>query len=168
MCYSIALEASLKRRLFSTSSSKVTGTNPFISAPALRTLSLAAISGQKSTLVPQLLVMLYAGQKGFKVILREDEAIGVPLDVYIPELRLAFLFPHKNTQREKDTLMVVKHLCEKRNITCEIILKKDDMDLCAAIKMGFSKVHVFIRSDSVNDMSIVKRKYREIRENHMT
>lgn len=118
--------------------------------------------------LPQLLVMLYAGQKGFKVLLQEDKTIGVPLDVYIPELRLTFLFPHKNTQREKDTLMVVKHLCEKRNIVCEIILQKNHMDLCAAIKRGFSKVHVFINSDSVNDMSIVKRKYRKIRENHMT
>lgn len=118
--------------------------------------------------LPQLLVMLYAGQKGFKVLLQEDKTIGVPLDVYIPELRLTFLFPHKNTQREKDTLVVVKHLCEKRNIACEIISQKNPMELCAAIKRGFCKVHVFISSDSVNDMSIVKQKYRKIRENHTT
>ena len=115
-------------------------------------------------LLPQLLVMLYARQNGIKVSVNDEEAIGIPLDAYIPELRLAFIFPYKNTRREKDTMTVIKYLCEKRNIVCEVISAKQGTDLCEAVKRGFRKVHVYLSTDSEKDIAVARANYeRRIR-----
>ena len=112
-------------------------------------------------LLPQLLVMLYARRNGVKVVVNDEEAIGIPLDAYIPELRIAFLFPYKKTQREKDTILVVKYLCEKRNIVCEVISAKQGTDLCEAVKRGFIKVHIYIKTDSEKDIAIARDNYEQ-------
>ena len=111
--------------------------------------------------LPQLLVLLYAGRKGIKITLHDEEMIGIPLDVYIPELRLAFLFPYKNTQREKDTMTVIKFLCEKRNIVCEVISAKQGRELCAAIKRGFIKVHIYLATDNTKDIAVARANYEQ-------
>ena len=112
-------------------------------------------------LLPQLLVMLYARHNGIKVSVNDEEAIGIPLDAYIPELRLAFIFPYKNTQREKDTMTVIKYLCEKRNIVCEAISAKQGTDLCEAVKRGFQKVHVYLSTDSEKDIAVARANYEQ-------
>ena len=97
------------------------------------------------------------------MVVNDEEAIGIPLDAYIPELRIAFLFPYKNTQREKDTMTVVKYLCEKRNIACEVISAKQGTDLCEAVKRGFRKVHIYLATDSVKDIAVVRANYEQWR-----
>ena len=114
-------------------------------------------------LLPQLLVLFYARRNGVKVVVNDEEAIGIPLDAYIPELRIAFLFPYKNTQIEKDTMTVVKYLCEKRNIACEVISAKQGTDLCEAVKRGFRKVHIYLATDSVKDIAVVRANYEQWR-----
>lgn len=115
--------------------------------------------------IPKLLVMYYAGSKGLKAEVGDMKAIGVPLDAYVPGIKLAFAFPFKGTKREKDELTVVKYLCEKRGITYEVVSQKAPEDLCEAIKRGFAKVHVFIGSDSASDLTVVRNKFAQMRVN---
>ena len=104
--------------------------------------------------------MQYASRYGLKVLLKDEETIGVPLDAYIPELKLAFMFPHKGTQAEKNIEMVIDHLCGKRGIQCEYIgIKLSEEEICVAIKQGFYKAHTYIKSDNRRDIEAVKQRY---------
>ena len=115
--------------------------------------------------LPRLLIMQYGSRYGLKVRLKDEETIGVPLDAYIPELKLAFMFPHKGTQAEKNIQMVIEHLCRKRGIQCEYIgVKQSEEEICVAIKQGFYKAHTYIRSDNRKDIDAVRSRFAEWRK----
>ena len=116
--------------------------------------------------LPQLLVMQYAKKYGFMVCLDDENTIGIPLDAYIPELKLAFAFPHKGTEAEQGIQMVTEHLCRKRGIICEHIgIKKQPEEICIEIKQGFAKTHTFIQSDNAHDIAVARKRLFEILRN---
>ncbi len=117
--------------------------------------------------LPQLLVMQYASRYDLEIRIDDEDTIGVPMDVYIPELNLAFVFPYKGTETERNTGMVIDHLCSKRGIHCEYIqAKQEPEDLCLAIKQGFSKAHLFITSDNRMDIALVRGRFLRWRKQH--
>ncbi len=110
--------------------------------------------------LPQLLVMQYASRYGFEIKIDDEETIGVMLDAYIPELELAFVFPYKGTQAERDSGIVIDHLCSKRGIQCvHISVNQSPNELCVAIKQGFAKTHLFIKSDNKRDIGIAGSRF---------
>ncbi len=116
--------------------------------------------------MPQLLVMQYAKKYGFNVYLNEGNTIGIPLDAYIPELKLAFEFPYKGTAAEGNIQMVIEHLCRKRGIICEHIgVKKEPEEICMEIKQGFARTHTFIQSDNAHDIAVARERLFEILRN---
>lgn len=64
---------------------------------------------------PQLLIMLYAVRNGLKVTTNNDKLIGINLDTYIPELRLA-IEAEATTITEQRSQMVKEHICECNGI----------------------------------------------------
>ena len=115
--------------------------------------------------LPRLLVMHYASCYGLEVRLKDEVTIGVPLEAYIPELKLAFMFSHKGTQKEKNIQMVIEHLCGKRGIQCECIgAKLSKEEICVAIKQGFCKAHTYIKSDNRRDIEAVRIRFAEWRK----
>ena len=109
--------------------------------------------------LPLMLVGLYAKGKGLKVRLNDENIIGVMLDAVVPELRLAFVFTYKGTDREKNILQVIRHLCKQRDITCVDIPLQDPAQMCIAIKQGFAKVHVYISSNNDADIAKLRTKF---------
>ncbi|OUN99619.1 hypothetical protein B5F98_00095 [Pseudoflavonifractor sp. An44] len=114
-------------------------------------------------LLPQLMILYYAGQRGLKVQRGASEAIGMDLDAYIPELGLAFLFPRGHSQRMRREVMVKTYLCQRQEIICQVIPPLNPLETCAAIRRGFSKVHLFIHTDISEDIAVVKLAYQRRR-----
>ena len=111
--------------------------------------------------LPGLLVMLYAGRKKLRVIFGDENAIGARLDAYIPELRLAFVFPDKGTNREQSELEVMRHICERQQIRLEQISYTDPLKLCTEIKQGFTKCHIYISSDNEKDIAFIRQRFMD-------
>lgn len=111
--------------------------------------------------LPGLLVMLYAGRKKLRVIFGDENAIGARLDAYIPESRLAFVFPDKGTNREQSELEVMRHICERQQIRLEQISYTDPLKLCTEIKQGFTKCHIYISSDNEKDIAFIRQRFMD-------
>ena len=109
--------------------------------------------------LPFLLVIMYARQFDMKAITYDESLIGVALDIVVPELRLAFVFPDKGTERERKIMDVLYHLCETRNIELAEVRQADPVQLCTEIKQAFAKAHLFIHTDSEKDIALVRERY---------
>ena len=109
--------------------------------------------------LPQLLVLYYAKQNHVKAYVDDDRAIGVPLDVVIPAMKIAFVFPYKGTNREQGVLRVMRHLCETRGLIYEEIHQKEPLEICVAIKQAFSKARIYINTDSERDLAVIWERY---------
>lgn len=107
----------------------------------------------------RLIVTLYAGRMRYKTLIKNNKAIGVPLDVYLPELRLAFMFPHKGTDRESLELDVIQHLCSNAGITLAIVNTDEPEKICNEIKRAFASVHTYINSDSGTDILFCRERF---------
>jgi DNA-directed RNA polymerase subunit RPC12/RpoP len=109
--------------------------------------------------LPYLLVIMYAKQYGLKALTHNETTIGIQLDAIIPELRLAFIFAHKGTEKEKSWIETVRYLCEARKIDLAVIPKVKPNELCIAIKQGFTKAHLFIKSENEKDIEVLRKRY---------
>lgn len=111
------------------------------------------------TIFPQLLVMLYAVRNGLKVDLDTDHIIGLHLDAYIPELRLA-IEVEATTVTEQRYQMVKEHICECNRI--RYVKVKHSLDLIKtvqAIKGAFRKCHTFFASNDDEDIDLLRKKF---------
>lgn len=90
---------------------------------------------------PQLAVSYYAAKKGLKVLLNSDATIGIPIESYIPEEKVA-LESFAETQ-EIDSLK--EYLCKKRGIKFVKILYRandSEIDFAINIKKLFQSIHI--------------------------
>ena len=109
----------------------------------------------------RLIVTLYAGRLKHKVLIKSDKAIGVPMDVYLPGLSLAFVFPYKGTERESAELNVIQHLCKNAQITVAIIEHTEPEKICNEIKRAFALVHTYINSDNETDIAFCRERFMQ-------
>lgn len=71
--------------------------------------------------LPRQLILKYAKQMGVEVLFDHAGATGIPLEVYIPALKLAFILVKKGTEKEKRMIAIQKYLCHARGIECKEI-----------------------------------------------
>ncbi len=110
--------------------------------------------------LPQLLIKFYANQHHIAVVINDEETIGVLLDAYIPDLKLAFIVSYKGTQREKAETEVIDHLCRQREIMLvRLKLGKEREEICSKIRQGFAKAHIYITSDSQKDLRQISKQF---------
>lgn len=114
---------------------------------------------------PQLLIMLYGVRNGLKVITDTDDIIGINLDTYIPELKLA-IEVERTTVTDQQTQIVKKHICDCNGIKY-ILIKQTDNNLIIAqsIKEAFRKSHIFIISSNTEDISELRSRFFSWRKN---
>lgn len=115
------------------------------------------------TIFPKLAVMYYAGKKGLSVQTNYDKGIGIPLEIYIPEERVAI----ETSTESKKIELLKNHLCEKRNIKRLLVpyeIGDDEITFAARIKKALHGVHIFITSDERQDIRVIRKKYFEWRE----
>lgn len=106
-----------------------------------------------------LLVTMYAKQYGLATRTDDEKMIGARIDAVIPELRLAFAFSQKGTDREAKVAEVLHFLCKAKRIQLFVIRQKDPIALATEIKQAFAKANLFINSDSQRDVAHLRKRY---------
>ena len=115
--------------------------------------------------LPQLLTVLYCGRLGLKVKINDSSIFGLPIDAYIPDLKLAMLARTANTKAENDGALVLRHQCKLReSLLAEIPITTSE-DICLSVKRGFSLAHVYIPSDGERDIDIARNRFFAWRSN---
>ena len=102
---------------------------------------------------------LYAKQYGLATRTDDEKMIGARIDAVIPELRLAFAFSQKGTDREAKVAEVLHFLCKAKRIQLFVIWQKDPIALATEIKQAFAKANLFINSDSQRDVAHLRKRY---------
>ena len=108
----------------------------------------------------KLIISYYARMKGLSVIENDEKTIGIPLEIYIPEEKLVFETKKDNEKIEK----LKDYLCEKRDITImKVSFKSSEtyIDYANKIKKSFRKAHIFISTETENDVQNVKKIYEK-------
>ena len=70
--------------------------------------------------LPRQLILKYAKQREVEVLFDDADTTGIPLEVYIPALKLAFIFGKKGTEKEKRMIAIQKHICHARGIEYKV------------------------------------------------
>ena len=113
------------------------------------------------SVLPKLAIMVYAGMNKMSVKFDDDSIIGIPLESYLSEEKLAIETskPNENEYRLK------QYLCKKRNIKLVYIPYKrtDEISLLEKIKQAFRSVHIYINSDTEKDAEIIKQRFYDWR-----
>ena len=113
---------------------------------------------------PQLLIMLYAVRNGLKVTTNNDKLIGINLDTYIPELRLA-IEAEATTITEQRSQMVKEHICECNGIRYVKLKHSNDLIKTAqSIKEAFRKCHTFFQTNDEEDIEILRTRFQNWRK----
>lgn len=103
--------------------------------------------------------LLHAKQYGLATRTDDEKLIGARIDAVIPELRLAFAFSQKGTDREAKVAEVLHFLCKAKRIQLFVIRQKDPIALATEIKQAFAKANLFINSDSQRDVAHLRKRY---------
>ena len=114
------------------------------------------------SLFPALAISYYSNLKGLKVELGSDRLFGIPLDVYIPLEQIAI---QVNMDSEKIEILK-EHLCKQREINLiKLPLKPNEpeTDYAQRIKAAFQSVHIFISSDTEEDVKIIRKIFKNWR-----
>jgi len=112
---------------------------------------------------PQLAVSYYAGKKGLRVRLNTDIEIGLPLEAYIVNERLAI--ESKALSEEKERLKA--YICRKQDIKLLKLPYKaneEEIEYIRKVKKAFQSVHIFISSDEEEDAAIIRKRFKEWRK----
>lgn len=109
--------------------------------------------------LPQLLTMYYARENNLNVVLRTTDAIGLPVDAYIPYFNLVV----DGFEHSRKIKAVKKSLCTQNGITyCEINIK-EPCAMAAQIKECFRKNHVYITTESEADIELCRNLFYSIK-----
>ena len=79
--------------------------------------------------LPRQIILRYAEQLGVEVRFDDADTIGIPLDVYIPAMKLAVIFTKRQTDKEKRILVIQEFLCHTRGIECKVIPSMDNAEI---------------------------------------
>lgn len=96
----------------------------------------------------------YSERKGLIVNYYNETAIGIPIDVFIPEIKLAIDVEHDS----KDISRIKAHLCKQRGIRYNIIenrVDESEENMICGIMKAFQGVHIFIRADAERDAAFM-------------
>ena len=114
------------------------------------------------SLFPALAIGYYANMKGLKVEFGSDRLFGIPLDVYIPAEQVAI-----QVNMDSDKIGILKdYLCKQREIKLlKLPMKPNEAEpeYAQRIKAAFQSVHIFISSDTEEDVKIIRKIFKNWR-----
>lgn len=108
--------------------------------------------------LPQLLVMLYARKEDLKILVNTDTQIGLTLETYLPQLRLAVEFSIPTTRDEREAIEIKQFICKKNNIELVRVPYKqgfNETECADKIKAVFRKHSCIVKSDSEKDIELL-------------
>ncbi len=117
--------------------------------------------------LPTLAAAFYTSKLKLRITFEDDSVIGIPIEIYIPELMLGIDSVSKRTREAKVEQGWKRHLCSANGITLvEISLDKktDPIRLLSTMKKAFQKKDVFINSDIDEDLNLIRKAFDKLRE----
>ena len=113
------------------------------------------------SLFPALAVSYYSNKKGLKAELGSDRLLGVPLETYIPSEKLAI----ESGSADENIEIMKAYMCKQRGIRLiKLPMKGTELDYADSLKKAFQSVHIFISSDTEEDVEIIKNTFERWRE----
>ena len=113
------------------------------------------------SLFPALAVSYYSNKKGLKAELDSDRLLGVPLETYIPSEKLAI----ESGSADENIEIMKAYMCEQRGIRLiKLPMKGTELDYADSLKRAFQNVHIFISSDTEEDVEIIKNTFERWRD----
>ena len=106
--------------------------------------------------------MLFRSRLGVQVINDGEELTGLPLENYIPDLRIAI----ETAERQKEEAKVKGYICEKRGIRYVWVplRRKDSLsEYAQRVKLALQKAHVYISTDEEQDVELLRRLFEDWR-----
>lgn len=111
----------------------------------------------------KLAVGYYANKYGVKAKVNDENLIGIPIEMTIPELQLAF-DPVADSKTDKSYQNVKKHICKKQGITyITVDMKRERLQLLDRIKYSFQEKNIYLRTDTKSDEEIIFQKFHIIK-----
>ena len=113
------------------------------------------------SLFPALAVSYYSNKKGLKAELGSDRLLGVPLETYIPSEKLAI----ESGSTDENIEIMKAYMCKQRGIRLiKLPMKGTELDYANNLKKAFQSVHIFISSDTEEDVEIIKNTFERWRD----
>jgi len=110
--------------------------------------------------LPLLLMNFYAKKMELQIISKDVKAIGLELETYLLEISLAVEFGKDNSAYAKQSGTVKEYLCRKQGITLvRIAAWTSEINLAEQILQAFAAADIFIRTDAVTDLAIVRHRF---------
>lgn len=112
---------------------------------------------------PRLVVGFYGRKKGLKVLVDSDAVIGLPLETYMPDEKLAI----ETTVESEKIELLKEHMCKQKGIKLVKVPYKrndDEAGFARKIKNVFRGVHIYISSDEEEDVAFIRKQFDEWRE----
>lgn len=108
---------------------------------------------------PSLLVLLYAKRYDTPVVLNSNKPIGISLEIYLPELKVAIEQEATSLQQFKEQL-VKEHLCERRGIRyLTVHNRKLPLEIADEIRTVFQMFNLFSKTDPHDDIRFVAQQF---------
>ena len=99
--------------------------------------------------------------KGLKAELGSDRLLGVPLETYIPSEKLVI----ESGSADENIEIMKAYMCEQRGIRLiKLPMKGTELDYADSLKRAFQNVHIFISSDTEEDVEIIKNTFERWRD----
>ena len=111
---------------------------------------------------PAFALSYYSHMKGLKIELGSDRVLGIPLDTYIPSEQVAI----EVNSGSEDMEILKEHLCQQRGIKrIKLPMKTNETEIAYAqrIKAAFQSVHIFITSDTEEDVGTIRNVFENWR-----
>ena len=127
-----------------------------ISERAINGKGCKVCDAEFKSVISKLAVMYYGGMKKLSVKVDDDGVIGIPLETYIADEKLAI-----ETHKQNESVAKLKqYLCDKRNIKLVYIpYGRDDVSHLDKIKQAFRRNHIFINTDTENDVEVLRQRF---------
>lgn len=112
---------------------------------------------------PKLAVLYYIRREGLSVQLSTDKIIGIPLEAYISDEKIAV----ETINASDDMEYLKRYLCDKRGIKLLKIPRKatdSESDYAFNIKKALLSAHIFIKSSEEKDIQIIRAQFNEWRK----
>ena len=112
----------------------------------------------------------YASKMQLQVITRNSDLIGLPIEIYIPEVKLAIDLVDQKRQEPSSTQTWKRHLCKARGISLveiRVNRKTDSLHLLQSVRKSFQKKSLFIPSDDEEDLIMLRRVFDKLREKNV-
>lgn len=133
-----------------------------VSERTIEKLECKVCEAEYQSVFPKLLVMYYTQQKNLRILIDTSDVIGLPIEIYIPDEKLAL----ETSNHRQEVEQLKRYLCQKRGIKFLKIPYKDgsgEADFAERIKRVFRSVHVFILSDEFEDVKFIRKSFFEWR-----